>query len=166
MPENAETTQPEKVAATEKPRDTDRFEPITSQEELDRIIQKRVARVQEKFSDYDELSAAAARANEQSANWEKLVAEATGRAETAETRLRDAELARERLQVVIDYQVRPEAREFLTATTVEGLQEQAEKLSKLVPRGHSTIPDSAAVSIPNSAPKDAGAVFGAWAKRQ
>ena len=42
----------------------DGFKPITSQEELDRIIQPRIARVKAKFEGFDEFKAAAERAKE------------------------------------------------------------------------------------------------------
>ena len=48
------------VAASER----DGFKPITSQEELDRIIQPRIARVKAKYEGFDEFKAAAERAKE------------------------------------------------------------------------------------------------------
>lgn len=77
MSENINTETPETTSeATEAPS----FKPIESQEELDQVISKRLARERKKFSDYEDLKAKAEKLNEiEQANLtdtEKAVAEA------------------------------------------------------------------------------------------
>ena len=58
-------------------RHTVSFEPIETQEDLDRIISARLAREREKFADYDQLKAAAAEGAEAMAERDELRAELT-----------------------------------------------------------------------------------------
>lgn len=58
------------------------FNPITSQEDLDRIIQKRLDRERSKFSDYDDLKAAAGKA----ADLEAINADLTAKVQGFEAR--------------------------------------------------------------------------------
>lgn len=162
MPENAETTQGTVETTDAKPG----FTPITSQEELDRIIQNRLARVHEKYADYDELSAAAARATQVEADFSKQVAEATERADKAVAESEALKLERDRLAVAAEFGISEEAREFLTATDLDGLKEQAEKLAALTPQSKNTLPSWAHGTQPSERPKDSGELFGAWARRQ
>lgn len=162
MPEIAETQETVEEVGT----DANGFEPITSQEDLDRIIQKRLAREREKFADYDELSAAAARAKQVEADSQKLVAEATERADKAVAEADKARLERDRLSVAVEFGLPEEAREFLTATDLDGLKEQAEKLSALAPKSKNTLPGWAHGAQPTERPKSSGEAFDRWVRRQ
>lgn len=52
------------MSENEAPQETQEFTPIQSQEELNQIVESRIARERKKFSDYDDLKAKAAKADE------------------------------------------------------------------------------------------------------
>ena len=81
---SAQASAPEQAAPAAEAREGGEFTPITSQEQLDAIIGKRLAREREKFADYDELKEAAqraARSNEELREQLKVLDEARQRRE-------------------------------------------------------------------------------------
>ena len=107
------------------------FEPITSQEGLDKIVQTRLARERSKFSDYEELKAKAAKLDEAEESSKSEIQKAIERAEKAERELQSQSVESERLRVIpADYQ------DLITAGDAEGMEAQALKIQQLVkPRG-------------------------------
>lgn len=107
------------------------FQPITSQEELNRLIGERVARAKAKYADYDDLKAKAARLDD---------IEQANRSEADKTADRIAALERElnesrttalRARIQAKFGVDDEdAALFLTAADEETLTKQAERLAE------------------------------------
>src|SRR5699024_506029 len=102
------------------------FEPITSQEELDRRIAKRLERERNKYSDYDELQAKAAQFDElQEANkteQQKL----TERAEKAERDAEAAQLEILRFKFAAESGITENVDLILTASDEETMRKQAD----------------------------------------
>lgn len=98
------------------------FEPITSQAQLNKVLNARLARERAKYSDYAELK-------ERVAGWDKLVE----RAEAAEARLSDVEHENQvrawRAAAASEYGVPADA---LRGDTEEELTEHAKQLSELI----------------------------------
>lgn len=106
-----------------KPDEGSAFDPITSQDALDKIIEGRIARERKRYADYDDLKAAASTATEK--------AQA---AEAAQTRIAEleAEIATSQaaaLLATISSETGIPA-DLLTGETEEELRASAEKLSE------------------------------------
>ena len=78
------------------------FKAPASQEELDRIVQKRIDRERSKFSDYDELKAKAARLSELEESQKSELEKAQERAERAERALAEASATAVRAEVAAE----------------------------------------------------------------
>ena len=72
------------------------FEPITSQEDLDKIVKGRIARERAKFEGYEEYKAKAAKYDELEAATKTELQKAIDRAEAAEAKVAEYDRARER----------------------------------------------------------------------
>lgn len=72
------------------------FEPITSQEDLDRIVKGRIARERAKYDGYDEYKAKAAKYDELEAASKTELQKAIERAESAEAKVAEFARAKER----------------------------------------------------------------------
>src|SRR5690554_6655553 len=106
------------------------FKPITSQDDLNRIITARVERERSKYGDYDDLKAKAAKLDEiEQAN--KSEAEKLAEAKAAAERERDAaKVEALRLRVATKHDISDEDADlFLTATDEATLTKQAERLA-------------------------------------
>lgn len=101
------------------------FKALASQEELDRIVQKRIDRERSKFSDYDELKAKAARLSELEEASKSELQKAQERAEAAERALADATATAARAEVAAAKGV-PVA--LLSGDTKEALEASADAL--------------------------------------
>ena len=123
------------------------FKAPASQEELDRIIQSRLARDRAKFADYDELKKAADRLAEiESAN--KTEAEkAAARADAAEKRAAELEAKALRAEVAAAKGV-PSA--LLTGSTQEELEAAADALIAFRGEPKSAGPSSSSLNRVNS----------------
>lgn len=97
------------------------FQPIESQEALDRIIGERLAREREKFADYDDLKALAqntATAEEKATEWQNKYEELAGE-------LVDAR----RVNIATEFGV---PADLLVGSDVEAMRDHAEKISALI----------------------------------
>lgn len=74
---NADTAEATAAAATDTQATSDRhtFTPITTQEDLDKVIGARLAREREKYADYDDLKAAASKLAEAEARLSQIDAQ-------------------------------------------------------------------------------------------
>lgn len=72
------------------------FQPITSQDELNRVIGERIARERSKYSDYDELKAKATKLDEVEEKNKTELQRATERASAAEKRAAEFEAREQR----------------------------------------------------------------------
>ena len=112
------------------------FEPITSQEGLDKIVQARLARERSKFSDYEELKAKAAKLDEAEESSKSEIQKAIERAEKAERELQSQSVESERLRVIAKHAIPADYQDLITAGDAEGMEAQALKIQQLVkPRG-------------------------------
>lgn len=115
------------------------FTPITTQDDLNKIIQERVAREQAKFSDHAELKIKAAEldqikaANQSEADKAKAEADKTAkRIGDLEAELNNTRLETLRLKIAGDHKI-TDAEDitlFLTGTDVETLTAQAKRLAE------------------------------------
>src|SRR5690606_19117969 len=103
----------------------EQFEPIVSQEALDKIIQARIARERAKFADYDELKAKAEKLAEFEESQKTEAQKAQERLEAAEKRAAELELKAARAEVAAAKGV---PAELLTGSTQEELEASADAL--------------------------------------
>lgn len=101
------------------------FEPIVSQEALDKIIQARIARERAKFADYDELKAKAEKLREFEESQKTEAQKAQERLEAAEKRAAELELKAARAEVAAAKGV---PAELLKGSTQEELEASADAL--------------------------------------
>ena len=103
----------------------EQFEPIVSQEALDKIIQARIARERAKFADYDELKAKAEKLREFEESQKTEAQKAQERLEAAEKRAAELELKATRAEVAAAKGV---PAELLKGSTQEELEASADAL--------------------------------------
>jgi hypothetical protein len=101
------------------------FEPIASQDALDKIIQARIARERAKFSDYDDLKAKADKLREFEESQKTEAQKAQERLEAAEKRAAELELKATRAEVAAAKGVPVE---LLSGSTQEELEASADAL--------------------------------------
>ena len=139
----ADSTASIDTATAGKPTTTDtagkdgvQFEAITSQEELDRIIQTRLARERAKYADCDALKAKSAKWDEAEEADKTELQKAVERAEKAEADLSASQVSAQRLEAIAKYQIPEEYQVLITATDPEGIEAKAAKLGELAkPKG-------------------------------
>ncbi|WP_433657538.1 hypothetical protein ACQPW1_38335 [Nocardia sp. CA-128927] len=119
---------------TENHSDTTEFAPITTQAEFDAAISDRITRVRNRYADYDELKATAARITEIEAEHATALTEAVSRAGAAESRITELEAAALRVDVATTAGV-PAG--LLHGTTREELEASAAALNSF--RGASRV---------------------------
>ena len=108
----------------------DEFKPITSQDDLNRIIGERVKRTESKYADYGDLKAKAAQLDALSEASQTETEKATNRATKAETERDDARAESLRLRVAVQHGISIEDADlFLTGTDEQTLTAQAERLT-------------------------------------
>lgn len=131
MPESTDTSNQDGNTTSEATSGAgDEFQPITSQDDLNRIIGERVKRATSKFGDYKDLQAKAARFDElEQAN--KTESQRLADAKAAAEQERDAARAEAlRLRVATKHGISDEDADlFLTGTDEETLLRQAQRLS-------------------------------------
>ena len=108
----------------------DGFKPITSQEDLNRVIADRISRERSKFADYEDLQAKAAKLDDIEAANKSELEKATETATAAEQRAAAAEAEALRWKVAAKHGISDEDAElFLTGTDEETLTAQATRLA-------------------------------------
>ena len=106
------------------------FEPITSQEDLDRLLGDRVKRERAKYADYDELKAKASQLDALSEASQTETEKATNRATKAEGERDEARAEALRLRIAVEHGISIEDADlFLTGKDEESLRAQAKRLS-------------------------------------
>lgn len=103
-----------------------RFEPITSQEQLNRIISERIGRERRKYADYDEMRAKAARFDELEKAQKTELEKAQERANRAEAKALEAELRVLRSEIAGKYSI---PAELLQGANSEELEKSAAALA-------------------------------------
>lgn len=113
-------------------RETEGFEPITSQEQLDKLISSRIARERSKFADYQQLQEKAARFDElEEANKSEL--QKAQDALAAETKARTAaQVELLRIQIAGERGLDAKAAAYLQGGTREELEASADGLAALI----------------------------------
>lgn len=126
---------------TESVAEVSGFKAPESQEELDRIIQARVARVSSKYADYEELQKAANRLKEIEEANKSESEKAQARAEAAEKRAADLELQVLRADVASEKGV---PAKLLAGSTREELEAAADELIAFRGEQKPPVPKSSA----------------------
>lgn len=118
----AGTTEETNSQQQEQPRE---FEAITSQADLDKVIQARIARERAKFQDYDELKAAKAELDKIRESQKTEAEKVQERLDAAEKRAQELELKATRAEVAAAKGI---PAELLTGSTQEELEASADAL--------------------------------------
>lgn len=132
------------------------FEPITSQEALDKIIQARIARERKRFEDYDELKAKAEKLAELEESQKTEAQKQQEALERAQRELAELTVAKTRAEVAAAKGV---PAELLSGSTQEELEASADALIQFrgaKPNGP-VIPGQG--SFPTSGPKTTAELF-------
>ena len=147
MPENTEDVKEE-------------FTPITTQEDLDKIIGKRVMRERDKYKDYDKYKSAAEELDKIKEANKSDLEKATSRAEKAEKELASLksaqELSKAAKEIAKETGVPAEA---LRGSTREELAEHAAQLQTLLHKGSIPYVDSDGKKPSSGAAKSNAQVF-------
>jgi len=131
LPEGQEMAAPEGVVkdtGTADKTDAKEFKPIASQEDLDRIVQNRVARERAKFGDYDDLQKKASEFDKLQESQKTEIQKVSDRATHHETRANDAELRALRLEVAIEKGLTATQAKRLVGKTKDELSADADEL--------------------------------------
>ena len=137
---------------TETTESESQFKSPATQEELDRIIQARVARVSSKYADYEELQKAASRLKEIEEANKSESEKAQARAEAAERRASELELQVLRADVASEKGV---PAKLLAGSTREELEAAADELIAFRGEQKPPVPKSSAfgrVNQPSGSP--------------
>lgn len=121
------------------------FKAPESQDELDRIIQKRLDRERSRFADYDDLKSKA----EKAAELESVAADLRKRVESFESRDARSDLVK---KVATDNGVDADLLAEMRGDSEEDLTAQAKRLVDRLKPAHSVIPGQA--KSPENAPSD------------
>ena len=110
----------------------DEFKPITSQDDLNRIITERISRERSKFSDYEDLKAKAARFDELDAANKSEIERAADAKAAAERERDEARAEALRLRIATKHGISDadDIDLFLTGTDEETLTKQAQRLTQ------------------------------------
>ena len=108
----------------------DEYEEIVgfTQDEVDHIVEKRVARERQKYTDYDSLKSQVDDLNT------KLKTASEEKTEL-EKKLGDVQIETDRIKIIHKFNVPENLQEFVTGKTVEDMSKQAEKLAENVKGG-------------------------------
>lgn len=111
----------------------DAFKPITSQEDLNKVLGERLDRERSKFADYTDLKAKAAKFDELEAANKSEIEKANEKATAAEKAAEKAMADALRLRVALKHGISDEDADlFLTGTDETTLTKQAERLTERV----------------------------------
>lgn len=113
------------------------FKPITSQDELNKLIGERIGKVKSQYADYSELKEKAAKFDEVEAANKSELEKATERAEAAERRASEFERSAIQARVAAEEGVIPEV---LTGTTEEEMRASAKRVKEWAESGRRTPP--------------------------
>lgn len=105
------------------------FRPITSQDELDKVLSRRLERERGKFADYDDLKAKAARLDEVTQAGKSEAQREKERADAAEQRAAKAESEALRSRIAVEYRLSQEdALTLQHVASEDGMRTVAERL--------------------------------------
>lgn len=104
------------------------FQPITSQDDLNRIIDDRLKRERAKYADYAELKDKAKAYDKLQQDSQTAEQALNDRLAKLESSLTDQQVANLRLKVAQRHKLPDGSEEFLTGTTEDTLDEQAKRL--------------------------------------
>jgi len=112
----------------ENPAGSDEFKPITSQEDLNRLIGERIGKVKSQYADYDDLKAKAAKFDEADQANKSDLQKAIERAEKAEGALTPTQTQVARLEVALAKGLTATQAKRLVGSTKEELEKDADEL--------------------------------------
>lgn len=107
------------------------FEPITSQEALDKVIGQRIERVKKQYADYKDVKAKAERFDQLESASKTELQKLQERAAALESQLANEQLNSVRATVAVEKGVPGDYFEFLIGSTREELEAAADKLLAL-----------------------------------
>ena len=127
------------------------FAPITSQEEFDKALAKRLERERAKFADYDTLREKASKFDEVQEASKSELQKAQERAEAAEKRATEFEHVALRTRIATEMGVIPEV---IQGTDEETMRASAQRVLDWANQGKRTPPPTKPLASGSAAPKD------------
>lgn len=124
------------------------YTPPASQQELDRIIQDRLARERSKYADYDALKADAAKYRKAEEASKTELQKALDRATAAETALAANEAETLRLTVASEYGISGDYLDLLSGNDRAELESKAEKVAALITKDTGSQPPGPGPYVP------------------
>lgn len=143
-------------------KDGDEYKEVEAftQADVDEIVEKRLARERNKYSDYEDLKQKAASVDELKSQYEeKLKAEAEAKA-NLESQLQKANLEVDRVRIVHEFKLSDELAEFVTGDSVEDMRKRAEKLANGIKPGVTIDKKEAPEGKKSDSAKIADTLFG------
>jgi hypothetical protein len=127
------------------------FTPITSQEEFDKVLAKRLERERAKFADYDTLREKASKFDEVQEASKSELQKAQERAEAAEKRATEFEHVALRTRIATEMGVIPEV---IQGSDEETMRASAQRVLDWANQGKRTPPPTKPLASGSAAPKD------------
>lgn len=131
-----------------------------SQEAVDNLLEERLKRQKEKFSDYDELKQKSVNADEAAANFESKLQEANERAKQLESQLKESTNEVTKVKLLSEFKLNDDMAEFITGDNEEEMRRRAEKLAEKAPISNIKIEKSNQDKKPDDNSELARKLFG------
>jgi len=112
------------------------FEPITSQEQLDRVFGDRAKRIHAQYADYPELLKAKARLDELEQAGKSELEKAQQRVAELEATTQADAIRMQRLQVIADHRIPAKYQALINGPDAAAMNEQAAQVQELIDAGN------------------------------
>ena len=129
---------------------SEKFTPITSQDDLNRLISQRLERERAKFADYDDLRAKASKFDEVEQASKTELQKAQERAEAAEKRAVEFEQTALKTRIAVEMGVIPEV---VSGTDEKTMRESAQRVLDWAAQGKKPAPKPTQLASGSAAPK-------------
>ena len=142
-------------------KDGDNYVPVDenlhTQASVDDVVEKRLERERNKYSDYDSLKEKASKVDSIKQEYEdKITAFGTEKSEL-EGKLKKATLETDKVKIIHEFKLSDELAEFVTGDTADDMRQRAEKLAKGITGGKVTVTKT---GKPDDKKSDSAAIAG------
>lgn len=104
-------------------------EPLHTQEQLDKVLEKRLEKESKKYADYTTLKEQAAKAATISDEYEAKLQEANSKIDALKGDVKKGELNVERVKLLSEFKLNEDMAEFIVGDDVDEMRRRAEKLA-------------------------------------
>lgn len=108
---------------------------LLTQADVDSVVEKRLERERNKFSDYEDLKAKAAKVDTISTEYEDKIKAVGSEKSELEKKLAGAQLETEKVKIIHEFKLSDDLHEFVTGDNADEMRKRAEKLAKGITGG-------------------------------